>query len=390
MPFTYTILNQDRVVFTRLKSGCGSALFIVVGSIFTVTGIGLLIFTDDPQMPLSMMRLIFPAMGIIAIVVGINFSKLQRKSTPDEIIFDNLNGRVQINQATSDLKTAFIYYDEVSDFTLKIKSERSSSSSTSTTRSSYSYHVYLSKKDGGQWELLVRNTEASAIDDIARLKSAIRLDATPVRESTNIRNSSKYIISDFGHKAELCWKNPVRVAALFIVLFSVFFISTFYTVMATAFQVEDGLPVFFMLIGAFIAVIFLIVIGGNIMRLIRNSKTVYAVVITDSSLDYFEKDNAGRIKKDVRFPLAELHAISFSFDTQDSLRKIFIYTRDQFEKKNQIENKPKFSIEYIKTLYNFYKGLIALDMQELTAVEALCVENYLQEQVRLRGRANVA
>jgi hypothetical protein len=390
MPFSYTIVNNDRIVFTRLKSGCGRAAFIIIGTLFTVIGVGLFMFSDNPEMPLSMMRILFPIIGLIAILVGINFANLQSKSTPDEIIFDNLKGRVQINQQKSELKTAFIYYDEIADFTMKIKSERTASSGTTTTRSSYSYHIYLSKKDGGQWELLTKNTEASALEEIARLKSAIHLSAMPVRESTNIGYSSKYIISDFGHKTEISWRNPVGFAALLIVLFSIFFIAIFYTILATAFQVEDGFPVFFMVVGGFIAVIFVFVIGGNVVKIIRNSKTVYAVAITNSSLDYFEKDNAGRIRKDVRFPLNELYAISFSFDTQNALRKIFIYTREQFEKKNDIESNPKLSIDYIKKLYNFYTELVALDMQELTAVEALCMENYLQEQIRLKGGSHVA
>jgi hypothetical protein len=389
MPFSYIIAAPDRVVFTRLKSGCGQSIFIIVGTVFTLIGIGLLIFATDAELPLSMMRFLFPLFGIIAIVVGVKLPKMQSKSTPDQLIFDNVNGRVQISQEYSDIKTAYIYYDEIEDFKLKIKSE-SSSSSTRSSRTYYSYHVYLQKKDGGQWELLRSGSEGAANKDMAALKQAINLKASPVRMLAYTAQSSKYDVRDYGHKVELSWKNPVGLTAFFLIAFSIVFISVFYTIMRTAFDVEDDFPVFFVLVGGFIAAVFLIVIVGNFIKVIKNSKTVYAVAITDSSLDYFEKDNTGRIKKDIRFPLSDIHAISFSFDTQSTLRKLFIYTHEQFKKKSDIDDNPKLSIGYLKSMYDFYKEIVALDMQELTSVEALHVENYLQEQIRQKGQTSVS
>ncbi len=391
MPFSYTIAGQDRVVFTRLKSGCGQSVFIVVGSLFALIGMGLLVFAPaDAGMPLSMMRYLFPLFGIIAVVVGIRLPGLQGKSTPDELIFDNINGRVQVNQQQSEIKTAYMYYDEIEGFRLKIKKESSSSSGTRSSGSYYTYHVYLQKKDGGQWELMSMGSERAALGHIETLKQAVRLDVNPVRMPVDSAKSSKYDLKDYGHKLELSWKNPVGLTALFLIGFSIIFLSIFYTIMSTAFDMEDGFPVFFVLIGGFIAVVFLIVIGGNVIRVLKNAKTVYAIAITDSTLDYYEKDSAGRIKKDVRFPLLDIHAISFSFDTQSTLRRVFIYTHEQFKKKNEIESNPKLSIDYIRTMYNFYREIVSLDMQELTSVEALYLENYLQEQIRQRGRVGVS
>ena len=388
MPFSYQITTTDKVIFTRLKSGCSQSAFIIIGSIFLLIGVGLVVFSDNPQQPLATMRFIVPIFGLIAIVVGIKLPALQQRSTPDELIFDNAHGRVQVNQAQSDIKSAYIYYDEIEDFLIKIKRESTSSSSTRSSRTYYTYHVNLLKKDGGQWELLQRNSEDVARQEIAKLKSAVNLSATPVKVPSTTASTSKYQVTDFGHKTEMSWKNPLGYGPIFLFLFSVLFITIFYTIVSTVFDTEGEMPIFFFIVGGFIASIFVIVIVGNILKMIKNANTFYTVAVTDSSLDYFEKDVAGRIKKDIRFPLRDLHAIAFSFSTDSTLRKIFIYTHEQFAKMKDIETNPKFSLDFLKSMYAFYKDLVGLDLQELTAVEALYVENFLQEQIRQKGRMN--
>jgi hypothetical protein len=151
--------------------------------------------------------------------------------------------------------------------------------------------------------------------------------------------------------------------------------------------IDEDFPVFGYLIVGFIGVVFVIVIGGNMMKMIKNARTVYAVAVSSSSLDYMERDLAGRMRKTVQFPLQDIHAISFSFDTDNAMRKIFIYTHEQFTKQDKL--KVSLSIDSIKEIYNFYTGLVSLDMQDLTPVEALQIENYLQQQIREKGNIQI-
>jgi len=126
MPFTYSIPNQDRIVFKRLNSGCGRFLFIFVGCIFTIIGVYLNIFSSDPDSSLVIIGWVFPFFGIVAIYAGAAYPSIQKSTIPDEIIFDNLNGRVEVNQEASGVKTAYIYYDEIEDITFQAKSSGSS------------------------------------------------------------------------------------------------------------------------------------------------------------------------------------------------------------------------------------------------------------------------
>src|SRR5687768_9478875 len=121
MPFQYSPSNPERITFTRLKSGCSQALFIVVGGIFTIIGLGLIVFGEDMEMPFGLIRFIFPLFGMVAVYAGINLKKIQSKTIPDAVVFDNKNGRVEINQKMSDINTSYIYYDEIEDLIVKPK-----------------------------------------------------------------------------------------------------------------------------------------------------------------------------------------------------------------------------------------------------------------------------
>jgi hypothetical protein len=388
MPFKYAVSAADRIVFTRLEGGCDRFMFVAIGALFTLIGIGLIIFGGGIEMPFGMIRFIFPLFGFGAIYAGIALPQIQRKSTPDEIIFDNPNGRVEVNQQASDIKTAFIYYDEVDDLILKIKKEESrSSSSTTSTRSYYSYHVYLAKKDGGQWELLKRSTEAAALEEIEKLKAVIRFSAVPQRVDLNIRQSTKYKVVNEHHYTEINWQNKIGYGPIFLGAFIILFVTIGYIILNSG-PGHSDFPVFGYVIAGFIGSVFLFVVFGNAMKMIKNSKTIYAVVISSSGLDYVERDLSGRIQKTTHFPLADIHAVSFSFDTDSTMRKIFIYNHAQFEKQKAM--KVSFSIEALKDMYNFYKNLVALEMQDLTPVEALQMENYIQQQIKERGNIQIA
>jgi hypothetical protein len=387
MPFKYTVVDTDKIVFARLQSGCGQVMFISIGSLFTVIGVCLLIFSDSPEMPLAAMRYLFPVMGLLAVFVGIKLPEIQSKSTPDTITFDNTNGRIEVFQKASGIQSAFMYYDEIEDIIYKAKSHTSSSSSTSSSRTTYTYHVYLVKKDGAQWELLRFNSEQDAVVEIVKLKLLIKLQNPPQRKAINIEQSLKFKINSDSSRAELNWRNSVGMAPLYLLLFSIVFCGVFYAILSSGFF-SDDFPVFAYFVIGFIGIVFLIVVGGNARKMIKNSKTIYAVSISGFSLDYQEKDLAGRIRKEIRFPLADLHAISFSFDTESTYRKIFIYTHEQFTKMHSL--KISLSFEAIREMYKFYSGLVSLDMQDLTAVEALHIENYIQKEIAERGNAKVA
>lgn len=383
MPFKYTIISSDKIVFTRLNSGYARAIFIVVGSIFTIIGISLIFLMNNSEIMLNSIKFLFSTFGLIAIYVGIKYPSIQSKITPDEIIFDNQKGRIEVNQKNSEVNTAYIYYDEIDNFIIQVKRRNRSNSTTSTTGSSYTYHVYLLKKDGGQWELLKRNSEGAALEEINKIKEAINFSATPVREPIIFKDSKKYNIFSNNLKAELSWRNKLGYGPLVLGLFTAIFIIIFSTIIKST-----SIPIFAYIVIGFIFSVFVSVIGWLALKMIKNAKTDYSVYISETSLSYIEKNRSGGIVKDISIPYTKLHSIAFSFDSENNMRNLYIYTHEQYKAKSSI--KLSFSLHSIMEMYNFYKSLIVLEIQNLTAVEALYMENYLQQQIKEIGKIEVA
>jgi hypothetical protein len=144
MSFKYTQLEKNKIVFTPVNGGCSQAFVIAIGVLFFSIGCCILYFSKSQEMPFVLFKYLFPSMGILAIWAGIQLPKIAKKSMPSQIIFDNTNGRVEIYQTHSEVKNAFIYYDEIEGFT--IVRHRRSSSSNRVTKISYTYHVCLLKK----------------------------------------------------------------------------------------------------------------------------------------------------------------------------------------------------------------------------------------------------
>src|SRR3712207_4309842 len=126
MPYKYAPGEAGKIVLTRQGAGCGGAIFFAAGLIFFVVGIWMFYLPSGSEMPLSLLRYVFAGAGIVAMYLGAVLPKITQRRTPDSIVFDNANGRVQVNQTKSEVDTAYIYYDEIEGFIIKLKSRSDS------------------------------------------------------------------------------------------------------------------------------------------------------------------------------------------------------------------------------------------------------------------------
>jgi hypothetical protein len=233
----------------------------------------------------------------------------------------------------------------------------------------------MTKKDSGQWELLKRNSKEAANQDVLRLKNLINFNAIPKREDVSLQLSTKYKIYKGYKNAEFTWKNILGSGPYFLGVFA-----TAYLLAAIViYKITSSMGIMVYFVFGFMAIIYTTIVVVTARRMYKHAKTEYSILINETELSYVEKDFLGKSKRIVSVPLSEIHAISFSFDTDISMRKIFIYTHEQFERKKTL--KPSLSIDYYTEMYKLQRELIALDLMNLTAVEALYVETFLQQQI---------
>ena len=339
------------------------------------------------EMPLSLLRYVMAGAGIVMMYLGAVLPKLTQRRTPDSIIFDNANGRVQVNQTKSEVDTAYIYYDEIKGFIIKAKSRSDSRSADPVERTRYSHNIYLVKKDGGEWELLQLWKPEDAEAELAKLRGMITLDAVPVRVPVKLHATSKYAVKKGSDRIELEWRNPVGTAPLSLLLIVAFVGSILYVLMGGFGSDGGGFFIPGVIIGGLVGLVFLWAVIRGSMKVVKDYRTVYSVTITGGSFSYFEKSTDGRERKHVQYALQDIHSIAYSFDTEKTARKLFVYTRGQAKKKEELGN--SFSLSNIAEYWELEKSLTALDMSDLTPVEALAVENLLQEAIREKGNTQV-
>lgn len=388
MPFKYKHTNQDKIVFTRLNESGSRILIFLISIIFTIIGFGFLYFVKSSDVLITTLKFSFPSFGLMGIYIGIIFPKLQKTKIPDEIIFDNSKGRVEVKQKLSEINLAYIYYDEIADFVIIPKKIQQNNNTQITSYTKYNYHIYLVKKDGGQWELLKTSNEKKALLDVANLKTIIKLSVPPQKVELSVPQSLKYSILKKYNKVELSWRNKIGSSAFFLAIFSLVFVAFSYAIIYTGNSMFTDLPIFFYIVYGFIATLFVFVIGFNANAMIKNAKTIYSLVISDQFLTYFEKNQEEIIKKEIKIKFSDIHAISFSFDTDNTMRKIFVLTHEQFKQKNN--TKVSLSLDYFKSIFEFYQSLVSLNIDDLTAVEALYIETYLQQQIREIGNVEIS
>lgn len=381
MPFTYS-LEQNRVVFKPISSGCGQIVFLLFGSVFTVIGVLLILFNHSTELPFSVIKWVVPIFGLLAFYAGVVYPKRMRLNHPDELVFDNNLGRIEVVQKESSIQKAYIYYDEIEDLIIKTKSHSSSSN-----RTYHTYHIHFLKKDGGQWELMKLNSHEAASAELEKLKSHLKLEVVPERVEARTEEISKLKILDDHVKTVVNWQNPIGSGPLFLFIFSAIFLTIFWSILGSA-AVRNDFGLFGYLIGGFMLVIFSLIIAMNTRKMIKNANTIYTVIITDSDFTYAERDKAERVKKARTVPLKDLHAITFSYSSEDYMRKLFVYTHEQFMEEKNME--ASFSVSFLKKMYNFYTGLMSLEIHGLTIVEMLHLENYLQQQIAKRGKVSAA
>ncbi|MGC4022283.1 MAG: hypothetical protein QM734_10210, partial [Cyclobacteriaceae bacterium] len=94
----YSIVSTDphKIVFQRNSTGCAATVFIVVGSIFLLIGIGFNLGMDNWEYPNMLFRILFPVFGLGGIAAGIYAPKQARESTPELVTFDHDKGVVKI------------------------------------------------------------------------------------------------------------------------------------------------------------------------------------------------------------------------------------------------------------------------------------------------------
>ncbi len=364
-----------------------SFFLIAMGLLFFFIGIGLIVWIDRTDFPFILFKGLFPTIGLTVAFFGYYTPTVTMKNTPELITFHNQQGAVGIHMHQDDGPTGYIRYDEIELFDIYVESRSNNNAGKSGTRhSTYYYHVYLRKKDGGEWYLTESGSRKAAEEILEKINQNVRLTAPYTIRATPVL-SEKIEKEETHSKTILRWKNKASIGAL---IFLIVFSASFLSILSSAFSSNTGFGNSFfpiMIIG-FMLIIFTTVIFVSFRKWLKEATTQYCLIIDNTKLEYQELSRSGVVKKAKSISLKEVYSIAYSFvpvknKTPEGLH---ILTLKDAERMKQ---RPQSAIESLKELFSRNKGIIQLDIRSLNPVEYLQAETWLQGLIKKRGNQDV-
>jgi len=385
MAYRITSSDSHKIILERESTALSAGVFITIGSLFFLIGVGLNVFMTTWEMPYLLFRGLFPFFGLIGIFAGIYLPKQIRNTQPEQITFDHHKGAVLVDMVKVGDQRGYIRYDEIAGFDIDVESRSSSSSSSRGSTTYYRYNVYLKKKDGGQWYFFEYANRASAEAMVILLTAQVPVDK-PFNDSTSNKLSPKIEKKDGLDKTIIHWQNKVTLwPPFFLFLFSVVFLG----IISSFFSFDEEMDGFAMVIIGFILLMFLLVMFTIVRKLIKDATTRYAVSVDHSNLEYYEfAKSSGAMRNKRTLPLPQVHSINYTFAPSKNNPEagLKILTKEEAERFQQYKEKP---LEALKDLFRGNNKPIFLSITALNPVECLQLENWLQELILKKGNVKV-
>jgi hypothetical protein len=384
----YKIVSSDshKMVLERESVTMTSGCFVAVGSLFFLIGVGLNFFMTSWEMPFMLFRILFPLFGLGAVFGGLYLPKQTQETQPQQFTFDHDKGAVVVEMTKGGDQRGYIRYDEIEGYDIYVERRSSSGSGRNTTY--YHYHVYIKKKDGGEWHLFDFSDRAKAEAIILQLTAAIPLDR-PFKIVDQPKLSSKIEKKEGLDKTVIHWQNKVSIwQPIFLLAFS----SIFLSIPLSFFSFDGaggGLDYFFVFVIGFMLVIFGVVMFVVVRKLIKDATTRYAVSVDHTNLEYYEfSKSTGQMRNKKIHPLCDVQKINYTYSPaqQNMGVGLKILTQADIDRLRELDDKP---MEAFKDLFKSGNGPITLSITALNPVECLQLENWLQELILKKGNVAV-
>ncbi len=387
MAYLISTATPSKITLLRESQKGASTLFIIVGSIFVLIGIGLNVVIEQWEFPFLLFKLLFPAFGLMAVFSGIFLPGNVRKTTPEQITFDHSKGAVIIEMIKNGNEVGYIRYDEIEGFDIYVEKRSSSSSSSGRSSTYYDYHVFLKKKDGGEWFLTKSSTRDEAEVILNTFRTQVPL-ANPFTISPSAKLSSKLAKQEGVDKTVVHWQNKIT---WWTPIFLIFFATVFTSILSIPFTsfASGGPDVFILIVVGFIFTIFLLVMFMVVRKLLKDATTRYAISIGKTQVEYYEfsKSN-GAMKNHKGISCDALDRIIYSYTPGKSTdhSDLKLLTKEDVAYWQKTQENPLMAL---KDIFKSVNQPITLSITALNPVECLQLETWLQELILKKSEKKV-
>jgi hypothetical protein len=378
-----TVLEGD---FTY---GFSIVIFVCIGLIF----LGIAVFLFAEEQTFNRWANLFALMGLTIMYVGLIMPRTQAKYSPHSFVFDHQAAQLKIIQDRESTQSITIPYADIDSFDIKTVVSSSSSPNTSTRIRSYTYYPHVVKKDSGMVEF-GKTHNLQYAQDLVDMLNAARQNALaePKTATVNYTLPQKISKTIKGDAIILQWRNVVNWLKLLGTLLicctlTVFIVQVGGLLLA---EHEDIWFLVYFFFG-FMFLIMLMILISTLYDLWKNFNTTFGISISKTSLEFFENDLNGRLKKSEILTLKDIGAIIFNFQiSENNNNAVQILTKEQFTKMQTMRNESEqFSWSAITDGFKLARQVRRIDIQALNVVERIQLEYWLQQTLRERGNDTV-
>jgi hypothetical protein len=375
MAFSISNASNEGVHLDRKMIVFPAQLFTLVGVIFMIVGLLPLLYLSTLEPAFRAIMTLLSIIGLVAIITGFRYPIEQKKSIPDSLFFDNARGRIRIYHRVSETPEAFIYFNEIKGFYMDQIQE---------TKTRNRYVVLLKKVDGGEWDLYHTMSYSAANRFLQILRDKVTLDTSPNRVESSALPVSRVKVDQSEQKLTISWRNSLRENLISMLIWAAAVGAA--TVYAFNYIfILDGRSTF--IYEAIVFGIFIVIAGINFYQLYRASSIVHTIAVNEDSITVSERTGKGVNIQTQTFRFPQIFSIYYKFNSANPESKLFFVKQsDEDERRDMLDVIAKGKTAAKE---DFFKNQFAVNFKDLTTLEVLSIESYIQDFVRNRTRTEI-
>jgi hypothetical protein len=368
MSFRLTSINQERIVLTKEDLSIASLVFMsLFGVVFTWVALWIFFGSPSGSKDSTLGGSLFLFCGIVPFVMVFWLIHDHRKHI-QSIIFHAHKGYIEVLSSAQNPQKSFIPFSNIATLSVTKGYEKGG-------KKNYP-HFYLEmyRKDGEKWLLMDSSSFDAMQDTLDKFNSILNLDMTaqgmPMPMLPPQLTMAKTAETDTVEWRLFDWTSIVSSGIVSAVL------GLFLGILAQLGALYSVFGAFF----GFMLLIFFSSFCYSIRLLITKMETVFGISVSSTHLHFYEKSSTGRLIKSKSVEMVNIKNVTNSLEKNMTAQNISVYIH---EKDKELDP----SMGTFKKIKEKIKGLHQLYFSDLTFVESLELERWIQD--RIQERANI-
>jgi hypothetical protein len=371
MSFKLVSIDEEKIVLSKNELAIIPFVMLsLFGLVFLTTGIWMfwMCFTNHPNSSFAAasFMVFFGLVPFVAVLWLVNDHVKHIK----HMIFRLKVGFMELHSSSKIPQMAFVPFSHFKEL------EISKGYVKSGKKYRECFYLHLHRKDGEKWLLFESESQDFINQQHEKLSAVLNLGL----ETSGIPKpvlSPNLIVSNTKDLDAAEWKlfdwTTIVYSAIFVIVLG----------LLLAFLDSSGnLYSVFGAFWGFIFILFLCSFLYSLQLLINKMDVLFGISISATDVCFYEKSTSGRMLKSDYVPIANIHSVTNSMNDNMTTKNISLYIHEK-------DNLTTENLSAFQKIKQKIKGLHHLYFSNLTFVESLELERWIQERIKERSGVEV-